>query len=298
MSVQPSNEYMPSEERPGERDKYVREAFQLLADDTRLDIIEHLRHAEDSPVSYTEIKSELGVRDSGRFNYHLDKLTGTFITKSEEGYALSFSANTLYQAILSTRPIAEHPSPTFDVAKSCPECGSILEIRYETEFIISQCPNCETQSFGYPFPAGGFEGRTDKEALQAVVQRMYHHVSLAQQGVCPYCSGKMTAEWLTDHNTEFSSDMLVHYTCSLCEMELHTSVVGMVEQHSAVVSLFDDYDLDLREMMPWEFRSYAPTEDVTIRSKEPLEIEVPVTIDGDEFTVHVGENMEIADIES
>jgi hypothetical protein len=289
---------MPAEERPSERGAHVREAFQLLADETRLDIIEHLRCAEDGPVSYAEIKSALGIQDSGRFNYHLDKLSGTFISKSEEGYALSFSANTLYQAILSTRPIAEHPSLTFDVAESCPECGSTFEIRYEHEFIVSQCPNCEAQSFGYPFPPGGFEGRTDEETLRAMVQRMYHHVSLAQQGVCPYCSGKMTAEWLTDHDTEFSSDVLVHYTCSLCEMELYTSVVGMIEQHSAVVSLFDDYDIDRREMMPWEFRSHAPPEDVTIRSKEPLHIEVPVTIDGDEFTVHVGENMEIADIES
>uniref|UniRef100_UPI002ED3CDBF DUF7351 domain-containing protein n=1 Tax=Halocatena halophila TaxID=2814576 RepID=UPI002ED3CDBF len=81
-------------------------------------------------------------------------------------------------------------------------------------------------------------------------------------------------------------------------MELYTGVVGMIEQHSAVVSLFDDYNIDIREMMPWEFRSYVPRGDVTVRSKEPLQIEVLMTIDGDEFTVHVGENMKIVDIES
>jgi hypothetical protein len=286
---------MLEENRPSDAEadhaSHVREAFRLLADDTRLDIVEYLRHAEDCPVSYAEIKNDLGIQDSGRFNYHLDKLTGTFVSKTAEGYALSFSANTLYQAILSTRPIADHPTPVFDVEEPCPECGSTCEIRYETECVVSQCPSCDSQSFAYPFPAGAFTGRTDEEALRAVVQRMYHHVSLAQQGVCPYCSGTMTAEWLSGHDTEFPSNVLVHYTCSLCGMELHTGVVAMIQQYSAVTSLFDEYGIDLRETLPWEFRGYASRKGVTVRSEDPLCIEVPVTIDDDEFTVIVDENM-------
>lgn len=286
---------MPVEDRSDARDAYVRDAFQLLADETRLDIIEYLRHARTCPVSYADIKNEIGIHDSGRLNYHLDKLTGTFISKSEEGYTLSFGATALYQTILSTRPIANHPSPTFDAEESCPECGSTFEICYEDELVVSQCPECESQSFGYPFPAGGFEGRTDEEALRAVVQRINHHVSLAQRGVCPYCSGKMTAEWLTDHDTEFPTDVLVHYLCSLCEMELHTSVVTLIAQQSAVVSLFNDYGIDTRELMPWEIRYYAPIEEVSVRLENPLQVEVPVTIDDNEFTVLVAENMENAD---
>jgi hypothetical protein len=245
-----------------------------------------------------EIKNELGIRDSGRFNYHLDKLTGTFVSKSAEGYDLSFSANTLYQAILSTRPIADHPTPVFDVEEACPECGSAYEMRYENECVVSQCPNCDAQSFAYPFPAGAFTGRTDEEALRVVVQLMYHHVSLARQGVCPYCSGTMTAEWLYDHDTDFPSNVLVSYTCSLCGMELHTGVVAMIQQHSAVISLFDEYGIDPRETRPGEFRRYVSRKEVTVRSEDPLCIEIPVTIDDDEFTVLVDENMNITDIKS
>ncbi len=289
---------MSAHESPDEHDARIRDAFLLLADETRLDIIETLRHAENSPLSYGTLKNALAIRDSGRFNYHLDKLTGTFVSKTEDGYALSSSASALYQAVLSTRPIAEHPSPTFDIAEPCPECGASFEICYKYEWIVSHCPNCESQRFAYPFPAGAFAGRTDREALEAVIQRMYHHISLAQQGVCPYCSGTMTAEWLTDHDTAFPTAVLVRYTCLLCGMELHTSVAAMIKQHSPIVSLFDDYGIDLRETPPWEFRRYVPRDGVTVRSASPVRIEISVRIEGDVFTVFVDECMEISSIES
>jgi hypothetical protein len=127
---------------------------------------------------------------------------------------------------------------------------------------------------------------------------MYHHVSLAHQGVCPYCSGTMTAKWLTDHDTEFPADVLIYYHCSLCGMELHTGVVAMIQHHTAVISLFDDYGIDIRESLPWEFRQYASMDDVTTRSEDPLRIEVPVTIDGDRFVVSVDREMAIIEIES
>jgi hypothetical protein len=97
------NSHMPAEEHSSERNGHIRDAFLLLADNTRLDIIEHLRCADDGPVTYADLKNELAIHDSGRFNYHLGKLTGTFVSKTEDGYSLSFSANALCPADVSSR---------------------------------------------------------------------------------------------------------------------------------------------------------------------------------------------------
>lgn len=270
------------------RGAHVREAFSLLADETRLDIVEYLRHA-DAPASYAEIKDGIGVRDSGRFNYHLDKLIGTFVTEAESGYYLSFSANTLYQTILSTRPLATHPDIELETDKACPECGSTYDIAYQAEMIASQCPDCDTQGFGYPFPPGGFDDRTDEEVLRAAVQRMYHHISLALHGICPYCSGSMGTTVMTDCDSPFNTSVLVLYTCSLCEMTLHIGPAAMAQQHATVVSLFDEYGLRPTEMLPWEFRVYVSQMEVTVRAMDPYELSLPIEIDDDTYRLDINE---------
>jgi hypothetical protein len=73
----------------------------------------------------------------------------------------------------------------------------------------------------------------------------------------------MTAKWLTDHDTGFPVNILIQHHCSLCGMKLHTGVVAMIQHHTAVISLFDDYGIDLRESPPWEFRQYASMDGVT-----------------------------------
>ena len=56
------------------------EAFTALSDATRIGILRTLWDAEDHEATFTELREAVGMRDSGQFNYHLDKLTGRFVT--------------------------------------------------------------------------------------------------------------------------------------------------------------------------------------------------------------------------
>ncbi len=86
-------------ERVGEQ---TADAFEILGNETRLAILFALWEAMDpgSPlsepsdpaVSFSDLKERVGIRDSGQFNYHLDKLVGPFVDQSEEGYTLTNSA--------------------------------------------------------------------------------------------------------------------------------------------------------------------------------------------------------------
>jgi DNA-binding transcriptional ArsR family regulator len=63
------------------------EAFAALGNETRIAILLTLEGCGDA-LSYSELMRQVGVYDSGRFNYHLNKLLGHFIDGSNDGYRL------------------------------------------------------------------------------------------------------------------------------------------------------------------------------------------------------------------
>ena len=64
-------------------------AFALLGDETRVGILQALGETPDEPVPFAELQGRVGMRDSGGFNYHLGKLRGSFVRRTEVGEALA-----------------------------------------------------------------------------------------------------------------------------------------------------------------------------------------------------------------
>ncbi|MFT4889487.1 MAG: hypothetical protein ACI9YT_000396 [Halobacteriales archaeon] len=68
--------------------------FTLLSDETRLRIVFELvlcrsERPTDPTLTFSELRSRVGARDAGRFNYHLDKLRGDLVEKADDGYRLT-----------------------------------------------------------------------------------------------------------------------------------------------------------------------------------------------------------------
>jgi DNA-binding HxlR family transcriptional regulator len=53
------------------------EAFEVLGNGIRTAMV--LELADAGPLSFSELRERVGVTDSGRFNYHLEKLVGRFV---------------------------------------------------------------------------------------------------------------------------------------------------------------------------------------------------------------------------
>lgn len=67
----------------------VTDTFTLLSDETRVRIVLALYDASEEAVRFSDLRSRVGVRDGGRFNYHLDRLRGHLVEKTGAGYALT-----------------------------------------------------------------------------------------------------------------------------------------------------------------------------------------------------------------
>lgn len=78
-------------DRPGPVGSDLDEAtatFDLLSDETRVRIVRALADASGG-LRFSELRTRAGVRDAGRFNYHLEKLRGRLVEKSGETYVLT-----------------------------------------------------------------------------------------------------------------------------------------------------------------------------------------------------------------
>lgn len=67
------------------------ETFSLLANEDRLAILEEVVRADErgeTPRSFSSLRETVDIRDSGRFSYHLQELTGHLLVHSADGYPL------------------------------------------------------------------------------------------------------------------------------------------------------------------------------------------------------------------
>jgi len=220
---------MPEGPTDGDREA-VRDALSVLAHDIRLDIVlallEGWAGVHTEPQRYSELMDTVGVEDSGKFNYHLDRLRGVYVEKTEEGYLPTAAATALYRAVLAHRP-AEEAARTGTFEEPCPVCGGSVVERYQRSFLTYECADCEDwPGVTYSFPANGLRGRTGPERRQAIVHRAGYHVGLARTGQCPFCAGRIEVAFdpATDW-VEHGESSPVELGCDTCTWRAVVSVL-------------------------------------------------------------------------
>lgn len=76
-------------------------AFSVLADGSRIEILRALWKADGQEATFSELRAAVGMDDSGKFNYHLGKLTDQFVHKTAEGYELRSVGRNVVGSLLS-----------------------------------------------------------------------------------------------------------------------------------------------------------------------------------------------------
>ena len=182
------------------------EAFAILGNETRITILQTLGDA-DGPLSFTEIRDRVGIRQGSQFNYHLDKLVGHFVRKTDDGYILRPAGERVIEAVLSglvTDPVDVPPTP---IDRTCPFCGETVLASYAAENLVLLCPGCSGRyalsdltglgfspdEYGYlgrlPLPPAGVQNRSLEATWRAAwIWANLEFISMSA-GVCPRCSG-------------------------------------------------------------------------------------------------------------
>jgi len=99
----------------------VTDALDVLGNEIRVSILRELAEA-DGPLSFTELRQRAGVRDTGKFNYHLKKLCSYFVREADGGYELGHAGSRVVSAADPRVETAE-PEHRDSETETCPVCG-------------------------------------------------------------------------------------------------------------------------------------------------------------------------------
>lgn len=306
------------------------EAFETLGNETRLAILLALWDAKspgppvaepsEPPVPFSELRERVGIRDSGQFNYHLDKLTDSFIESTEEGYLLTTAAEQVLSAIFAGT-LSEHSSFEGEpIDADCGRCGGPVVIDYDDGTVFQRCTDCKgiwrepgdppgVLSKGY-LPPVGLENRTPQEFYRQGNTWTRHRMFSMMEGVCPRCSGTVTnhINVCDDHDTEDGTicercgseiEIQTLFECDICKYEWWVpATLPMFTEEAVKVfyyergldtdALYDDNETEkIRESI----------DQVEVSADDPFELLVTVEIDGDRLEVILDDEARVTDVE-
>src|SRR6056297_3330821 len=173
------------------------DAFSVLGNDIRVGILRELAdvmgESSDSRLSFSTLRERVGVRDPGKFNYHLDRLRGTFVKKTDDGYVLRYPGLMVVSAIRAGTYTGGDDTETVETAQDCPRCDGDLTATYGDGFLELACDEDDLLS-RVLLPPGATEGRTTAELLELANRSARRDMGHAADGVCPYCWGQVDAD--------------------------------------------------------------------------------------------------------
>ena len=280
------------------------DAFELIANETRLDIVRALAEAPGegyaTTLSFSELRKRAGTRDSGQFNYHLDRLQGTFVRKTEGGYELRYPGVLLYRTIAAGFFTSRVEVGPVETGSPCFDCGGPLRAEYEDGVLEVGCPDCGREYQGTDFPPSGVTHRSGEDLLYAFDQYVRHQLLLLTRDICYWCTGPMTAEVQRRTDPGLSPEdgeiVFLTRTCEHCGGFLFTLPGECALYHPAVVSFFHARGVDVTERPLWELDFVSDPDRTTVREEDPWRIGVTIGCEGEEMEVVVDEAGEVVEV--
>jgi hypothetical protein len=261
-------------------------AFALLGDDTRIDILQALGETPDAAQSFSDLRERVGVADSGQFNYHLRKLVGSFVAKTDDGYELTYAGRQVVGAMYAGTYTANARIEGVEIDGECPLCAGALEASYANETATMACTSCDDWRNEFSFPPGSLE-QFDAGALPAAFDRwMMHMVEGVVDGFCHVCAGRMQGTVVLDDDDRPFAGYPAHlaFDCARCGDSVRTAASTVVYVHPAAKGFLFEHGYDVSETPSWAIWGALEPPSVDVVSRDPVRLDVGF-VAGDERLV-------------
>ncbi len=297
-------------------------AFQLLSDETRLEILRVLWDAHDpadgTPMRFAELRDRVGVGDPGRLNYHLNELADHFVRRTEDGYELMDSGKRMVRMLLSGTAIDDPEVEPVAVDISCWYCGGQPEWSYRDGWRYLECTDCDARCVDTfapgvisktEFPPSGLRGRTPNEINDADRIWGTHRRASVMDGVCPECAGDMpvtSVDVCDDHRPDWDEyqfcegcgsifRMLVTHVCEGCKYRWQMPTLFYPTRQPAVVAFYYEHGVEF-DLATHEQRARLLGFEEELLSEDPLRIRISVPVADEALRLTYDERMEVVDV--
>lgn len=293
------------------------EAFAVLGDETRLSILHTLGEA-DEPLAFNELRDRVGYDTAGNFSYHIEKLAGHFVEKTNAGYDLRQAGRRVVEAALSGA-VTEAPvlEPT-EVDQTCQFCGAPVEVSFREEQVTVACTECagvygesagagDRQRLGtLSLPPAAVLDRTASEVLQAAYTWGGLEVLGIASGVCPRCGAPVdeSVDVCPDHDA-------IDGLCEACDarysVHFSTRCTNCIYAQSGALGIGLVANTDLLAFLTTHgINPISPSSqsawgaalgdyEEEVLSREPFEARITFTIAGDSLTLTVDDDLSVVE---
>lgn len=304
----------------------VIEAFSLLGNEIRLAILMALWEAYepfagDTAVSHNELQDRLGIDDGDHLNYHVTKLQGRYLRRTDTGYVLRQRGHKVIQTVIAgvgvTRP--EFPETPTDV--DCILCGGQTVLSHDDGAIYLRCTECaglhESESMpdgviaGGAFDAAALANRSAEEIFTVSLLTTRKAFELAFSGICNECRGHMDGSLLLcdDHPLQGLCDScgMTHpyqarYRCLECKNDHLGPATAVAASHPVFTAFLVEqgvYPLGGRPdtgFLEVVIEHITDSEENLI-SDDPPTVEVTIDHDGAVLQMIIDKDLQVTEVE-
>ena len=184
------------------------EVLSFVGDPIRLGILSTLYDASSFPdpqprvISYTDLQEAVNVEDSGRFNYHLTKLTGLFVKSVDGGYRLRDPGKEIVRILRRGTLTDDLQLDQCSVDAQCYRCGADISVSYNGTRVLTVCDACPGSVSLDALPHGTLTAvsaspravtQRDPDELHRIVHESFQRVSESMaDDICPECRGSVS----------------------------------------------------------------------------------------------------------
>lgn len=264
-------------------DSFPVEAFELAGNEHRMAILDGLlelhRAGDNYPASFSQLREAASMEVSSQFSYHLDKLTGSYIKYTDDGYSFLTPGWNVATAVREGTYQRGHEFRDRSIPGQCSSCGrDALNASYQEEWVTIHCMACQEKLIRYPAPPGLFNGRTIPEFLQAFDRIVRTDIQLARNGICPACSGLMTCLTRIDAPNIGDSARAV-FNCGRCGNRLSPGFGVVLLDETPVQQYCNRLDQEICSTLLWELNVCVEAE-ATVIQENPWQCEIVLSPPG------------------
>lgn len=298
------------------------EAFQLLSDRTRLEILQVLWEAYDptnpSPLRFADIRDRIRADDPGRINYHLDQLTTHFVRRTDAGYELREAGKRIVRMLLSGTALDNPELKPVEVDVPCWYCDGQPVYSYRDGWRYLECTDCNAQCFDTipqgvllksEFPPSGLQNRTPNEIKDADRIWDAHRRATVLDRVCPECAGDMpitSIDICEDHHPNWDEyqcctkcgsvfRIIATHICESCKYDWNMPTRFYAIREPAVTAFYYDYGIEF-DLATNEQRSLILDFEEELLSMDPLRLRISISLDGEQLRLRFDSRMNVIDI--
>ncbi len=278
-----------------ERDQLasLADAASAIAHPVRASIVTELGDRPSDSASFTALRDAAGLRDNGRFNYHLDQLRGHLVERDGDRYGLTSTGRELATLLRTGHLVAPDRERELSTDSSCHCCGGTLLLGCRPQQLRLRCTDCTwAEEWEIRSPATVFEATP--EVARTVVDRTLRDVgrSLAD-GCCPTCLRSVQCTLTATDDGDRSVGFAVAADCPLCgPVTVAPGLLALV--HGATAGFFHDHGVSTEDRPVWGVEFAVTDHETRIRNRDPWRVEIRPQVGTDELVLLVDEGATVS----